>query len=58
MLRSLDDLLGLIGRLYPGNPPPPFLLLEGVKRVKAGERGLHGLAVDLERGVLYLESTL
>lgn len=37
MLRSLDDLLGLIGRLYPENPPPPFLLLQGVKRVKAGE---------------------
>lgn len=37
MLQSLDDLLGLIGRLYPANPPRPFLLLEGVKRIKAGE---------------------
>ncbi len=37
MLRSLDDLLALIGRLYPENPPPSFLLLHGVKRVNAGE---------------------
>ena len=38
MLQSLDDLLGLIGRLYPeGTAPKPFLLLHGVKRVKAGE---------------------
>ncbi len=37
MLQSLDDLLDLIGRLYPDNPPRPFLLLQGVKRIKAGE---------------------
>ena len=38
MLQSLDDLLGLIGRLYPeGTAPKPFLLLHGIKRVKAGE---------------------
>jgi hypothetical protein len=37
VLRSLHDLLGLIDRLYPDNPPLPFLLLQGVKRVKAGE---------------------
>jgi hypothetical protein len=37
VLRSLDDLLGLIGRLYPENPPAPFLLLQGIERVKAGE---------------------
>jgi hypothetical protein len=37
VLQSLDDLLGLIGRLYPDDPPQSFLLLQGVKRVRAGE---------------------
>lgn len=37
MLRSLDDLLDVVGRLYPETPPPPFPLLGAVKRVKAGE---------------------
>ena len=37
MLQSLDDLLVLVGRLYPETLPPPFLLLQGVRRVKAGE---------------------
>lgn len=37
MLRSLDDLLDVVGRLYPENPPKPFQLLQGVKRIKAGE---------------------
>lgn len=37
MLQSLDDLLGLIGRLYPEDPPAPFLLLQGLARVRAGE---------------------
>jgi len=37
VLQGLDDLLALIGSLYPTEPPQPFLLLEGVKRVRAGE---------------------
>ncbi len=37
MLRSLDDLLAVVGRLYPENPPRPFLLLQGTRRVQAGE---------------------
>lgn len=37
MLRSLDDLLAIAGRLYPSNPPRPFLLLQGARRVLAGE---------------------
>lgn len=54
MLRSLDDLLGLIGRLYPGDPPQPFLLLDGVNRVVAGEdagqvaRAVHSTRKRLE----------
>jgi hypothetical protein len=37
VLQSLDDLLDVIGRLYPNDPPRPFLLLQGVKRVMVGE---------------------
>ncbi len=37
MLRSLDDLLAVIRRLYPENPPQPFLLLDAARRVRAGE---------------------
>jgi hypothetical protein len=37
VLQNLDDLLGLIGRIYSDDPPRPFLLLDGVKRVKLGE---------------------
>ena len=36
MLRSLDDLLTLATRLYPGGLPSPFSLLQGVKEVQAG----------------------
>lgn len=45
MLRSIDDLLSLIDRLYPEDPPPPFLLLRGVQRVRGG-----GDAGSLARG--------
>jgi hypothetical protein len=31
------DLLRVVARLYPQNPPWPFLLFEGVRRVRAGE---------------------
>lgn len=54
MLQSLDDLLGLIGRLYPDDLPQPFLLLQGVKRVKASEdagqvaRSVHSTRKRLE----------
>ena len=54
MLQSLDDLLGLIGRLYPDDPPQPFLLLKGVKRVKVGDdagqvaRSVHSTRKRLE----------
>ena len=36
MLRSLDDLLEVAGRLYPEGPPRPFPILAAVKEVKAG----------------------
>jgi hypothetical protein len=41
VLRSLDDFLALIGRLYSDTPPAPFLLLHGIQRVKAGEEPGH-----------------
>jgi hypothetical protein len=37
VLHDLDDLLGLVGRLYPEDPPDPFPLLEAVARVRNGE---------------------
>lgn len=37
MLRSVDDLLAVIERLYRENPPQPFLLVDAAKRLKAGE---------------------
>jgi hypothetical protein len=54
VLRSLDDLLGLIGRLYPEDAPKPFLLLQGVTRIKAGKdagqeaRSVHSTKKRLE----------
>ena len=36
MLRNLDDLLQVVGRLYPEGPPQPFPLLAVVNQVKAG----------------------
>jgi hypothetical protein len=37
VLRSLEDLLAVVARLYPETPPQPFLLLSGVRRVRGGE---------------------
>lgn len=37
MLQSPDDILGVVARLYPEGPPRPFLLLQGVQRIKSGE---------------------
>jgi len=37
VLRSLDDLLGAVARLYPEELPQPFRLLQRVRRVQAGE---------------------
>lgn len=37
MLRSLNDLLGVVGRLYPEELPQPLRLVQGLRRVQAGE---------------------
>ncbi len=38
MLKSLDDLLGVVEKLYEGQEPPkPFLLLQAIQRLRKGE---------------------
>lgn len=37
MLRSLADLLAVVGRLYPEGLPPSFLLLDGARRVRSSQ---------------------
>jgi hypothetical protein len=41
VLQSLDDLLRVVGRLYPENPPQPFQVLDAARRVRAGEDAGH-----------------
>jgi hypothetical protein len=41
VLRGIDDLLAIVRQLYRENPPKPFLLLDAVKRMKAGDDPNH-----------------